>query len=164
MVINKENPCLISKALMNRFAAIYLDDYLEINDINMDIIIDNTSQKLNKQIKKSFENIKKNNNKDLSEDNEYNNELFDNNSSSDEDEGNNDKIEIPDWFNITNISNETLKEIKDFFKKEKCDIKIMKHLIKKLTKLFLIYERINKFGFSIKDCNDFLDFKFNAKD
>ena len=59
MVINKENPYLISKALMNRFVAIYLDNYLEINDKNMDIIIDNIGQKLNLQIKESFENIKK---------------------------------------------------------------------------------------------------------
>ena len=40
----------------------------------------------------------------------------------------------------------------------------MKHLTKKITKLFLISERINKFGFSMKDCNDFIDFNFNVKD
>ena len=44
MIINKDNNSLISKALMNRFVAIYLDDYLEINDINLEIIIDNTIQ------------------------------------------------------------------------------------------------------------------------
>ena len=164
MVINKENPYLISKALMNRFVAIYLDNYLEINDKNMDIIIDNIGQKLNMQIKESFENIKKNKNRDLNEEYEYDDESSESNSFSDEDEGNNDKTDIPDWYNIKNISNETIKEIKVFLKKEKWDIKILKHLIKKITKLFLIYERINKFGFSMKDCNDFIDFNFNAKD
>ena len=158
MVITKENPYLISKALMNRFVAIYLDKYFEFNDKNIDIIIDNTVQKLNKQIKESFENIKKNKNINLNEDSECNDESSENNSFSDEDEGNNDKIEIPDWYNIKSISNETIKEMKNFIKKEKCDIKIMKHLIKKITKLSLIFERINKFGFSMKDCYNFIDF------
>jgi hypothetical protein len=130
----------------------------------MDIIIDNIGQKLNMQIKESFEIIKKNKNRDLNEEYENNDESSESNSFSDEDEGNNDKTDIPDWYNIKNISNETIKEIKVFLKKEKWDIKILKHLIKKITKLFLIYERINKFGFSMKDCNDFIDFNFNAKD
>ena len=40
----------------------------------------------------------------------------------------------------------------------------MKNLIKKIKKLALIYERINKFGFSIIDCNEFISFNFNASD
>lgn len=35
--------------------------------------------------------------------------------------------------------------------------------MKKITKLALVYERINRFGFTIKDCNDFIELKFNEK-
>lgn len=40
----------------------------------------------------------------------------------------------------------------------------MKNLVKKIKKLALIYERINKFRFSIFDCNEFISFNFNASD
>jgi hypothetical protein len=35
MVLNKDNKNSISKALMNRFSSIHLDDYLEINNKNL---------------------------------------------------------------------------------------------------------------------------------
>ena len=41
MVLNEDNKDSISKALMNRFVSIYLDDYLEINDNNLEIILEN---------------------------------------------------------------------------------------------------------------------------
>ena len=50
MNLNKDNKNLMSKALMNRFVAIYVDNDIEIDDKNLNIIIENTCKKLNKQI------------------------------------------------------------------------------------------------------------------
>ena len=108
MIINKDNNSLISKALMNRFVAIYLDDYLEINDINLEIIIDNTIQKLNKEINESLQNIKQNKNLDLNKSNDSNDE-DDNDDSSDSSDYYSVKFKIHDWFSIKSISNETIK-------------------------------------------------------
>ena len=51
MTLDKENKNSISKALMNRFVAIYVDNDMEINSQNLDIIIENVGKKLDKQIK-----------------------------------------------------------------------------------------------------------------
>ena len=60
MNLNKDNKNMISKALMNRFVAIYVDNDIEINDKNLDIIIENTCKKINKQIIKMNNNFTKN--------------------------------------------------------------------------------------------------------
>ena len=117
MIINKDNNSLISKALMNRFVDIYLDDYLEINDISLDIIIDNTIQKLNKEINESLQNIKQNKNLDLNKSNDSNDE-DDNDDSSDSSEYYSVKFKIHDWFSIKSISNETIKILNLFLKKK----------------------------------------------
>ena len=46
--------------------------------------------------------------------------------------------------------------------KEKID-KGIKKLIKKIMKLTLVYQRIKDFGFSINDCDDFINLKFNGE-
>ena len=117
MIINKDNNSLISKALMNRFVAIYLDDYFEINDNNLDIIIDNTIQKLNKEINESLQNIKQNKNLDLNKSNDSNDE-DDNDDSSDSSDYYSVKFKIHDWFSIKSISNETIKILNLFLKKK----------------------------------------------
>ena len=136
MVLDEDNKDSISKALMNRFVAVYLDDYLEINDNNLKIFLENTIKKLNGEFNKNLGNI--------------NNENY------------NEKI--PNWYNIKNIKNETKDIINKFIKNKIVNrpIKNYKNLIKRITKLAIIYERINRFGFSIKDCNDFLDLNFDA--
>lgn len=117
MIINKDNNSLISKALMNRFVAIYLDDYLESNNNNLEIIIDNTIQKLNKEINESLQNIKQNKNLDLNKSNDSNDE-DDNDDSSDSSDYYSVKFKIHDWFSIKSISNETIKILNLFLKKK----------------------------------------------
>lgn len=117
MIINKDNNSLISKALMNRFVAIYLDDYLEFNNNNLEIIIDNTIQKLNKEINESLQNIKQNKNLDLNKSNDSNDE-DDNDDSSDSSDYYSVKFKIHDWFSIKSISNETIKILNLFLKKK----------------------------------------------
>ena len=185
MVIDEENN-IISKALMNRFVAIYLDEYLELNDNNLKEIINKTENRLNMQLLKSKkepfieseeESGEENGEKseeEIEEDNE-NNEGNDNNyEKNEEEEEDDDKDEddnynvndeenknIPEWYNIKPISKKTIDEIIKFFKVNKHNLNIMKYLIKKIIKLSLIYERISRFGFSVNDCNDILNFNFN---
>ena len=104
---------------------------------------------MNKVLKNNLENI---NNENSFASNDY----------SSDNENNYGKI--PNWYNIKNIKNETKDIINKFIKNEIVNRPI-KNLIKRIKKLVLIYERINRFGFSIKDCNDcndFLDLNFNA--
>ena len=70
------------------------------------------------------------------------------------------KNDIPEWYNIKGISDKTISEIKQFFKQENIKKETFKNIIKKITKLALVYERINQFGFSLKDCDDFIHLKF----
>ena len=164
MVIDEENKNVISKALMNRFVAIYLDEYLEINEQNLKDIIDNTEKKLNRQLKESFENYEERQNFNDSDENDsisYQDIIEE---SEEEEEGEEEENrKIPDWFNIKEISSKTINDIKNFLNFKTLNIKVMKTLIKMITKLSLIYERINQFGFSIKDCYDLIHFNFNAK-
>jgi len=167
MCLDNENKNTISKALLNRFVAIYFDNDIEINNDNLNLIIENRCKMLNKQIKevnllleKTKENQDNKNNKENDSDNEENEE--------EQEEINDDenkiKIEetkeIPEWYNINKISEQTIKQIQVFFTKENIRTNNFKTLIKKITKLALVYERINKFGFSIEDCFDFMDLKF----
>ena len=170
MIIDKNNNNAISKALMNRFVAIYLDNDLDINENNLGIIIENTGKKLDQQIKKEIQTImeiKAEKKDDLEEDNEQSSDSELSKSESDSFENNNnkdeDKREIPDWYNIKCISNQTINEIKTFLSKEAINKTNLKILIKRISKLALVYERIHQFGFTMKDCNDFIDLKFNAK-
>ena len=161
MSIEKDNKSSISKALMNRFIAIYIDNDIEINNDNLKIIIDNIGKQLNNQINKI--NIINNNGE---EEEEY---ASDNESSdeSDENEGNNtineEKTLMPNWYDIKMISDNTISEIKNYLNKENAKSKTFKALIKKISKLALTYERIKEFGFTMKDCDDFIDLKFNNK-
>ena len=149
----------------------------------MEIIIDYTKKKLNRQINESLENYdilkeealkpKLGNNNNDSNDNEENDEESDEKTDEESDEesdGNNNEefdknenIIIPNWYNIKEISDETITEIKNLFKKESLNFKNMKDLIKNITKLALTYERIKIFKFSIKDCYDFINFNFNGE-
>ena len=176
MTLDKENKNMISKALMNRFVAIYVDNDIEINNNNLDIIIENTGKKLNQQIERNFN---ENNIIIEQESDEKDKEYFsdsddlDENSENKEDEIPEEEIiikkedkrlekkEIPEWYNIKNISTKTILEIKDFFKKENIQMESLKKLIKKITNLAFAYERLNKFGFSIKDCDEFISLKFS---
>ena len=186
MVIDENNDSQISKTLMNRFAAIYLDEYLDINEKNLDNIVENRGKLLNIQIKECLENYRNKIVQDIH--NKDDNDIkFEDNSDDDSDGGQKDNDDndgkdknyndndnyknneidtekLPDWYNIKSISSETIKEIKDFLKKEKIKINNIKNIINKITKLSLVYERIHNFGFSMKDCNDFLEFNFNANE
>ena len=62
MTLDKENKNLISKALMIRFVAIYVDNDIEINNENLNLIIENTGKKL-------YQQIQENNNRLLKEEN-----------------------------------------------------------------------------------------------
>ena len=182
MVIDENNDSQISKALMNRFVAIYLDEYLDTNENNLENIIENRGKLLNIQINECLENYRNKIVQDINKEDEIDNEYKDN--SDDDSEGekkdndNNNDIndndndyikkngydteKLPEWYNIKSISNETIKEIKHFFKKEKLKMDNIKYYINKISKLSFVYERIHNFGFSMKDCNDFLEFNFNA--
>ena len=169
MNIDKENKNSISKALMNRFVAIYIDNDLEINDEDLKKIIENTGKKIDKQIHEINLIIDKNKKEEIFEnfnDNESSNESDknDDDSSSNIIYNNENKIEIqniPDWYDIKSISEKTITEIQKYIKKDNTKLKNLKKLIKRITKLSLVYERINKFGFTMKDCDEFIDLKFN---
>ncbi len=73
-------------------------------------------------------------------------------------------ITIPKWFDVKEISKEKFSKIQILFKNEIfSSIKDMnmKELIKIITKLSLTYERIKDLGFSVKDCFDLINFKFD---
>ena len=151
----------ISKSLMNRFVAIYLDEYLEIKNSILNTIIDNTANKLNSKIK---EPIKNNENEDEDEEDDDDEDAESDEEEENEEEDEEENNKIPNWFNIQEISNKTIKEIKEFYKNKKSSsTKSIKSLIKEITKLSLTYERINHFGFSLKECYDFINFDFNGK-
>lgn len=59
LVIDKEINNTITKSLINKFVAIYLDDYMKINDKNVENNIENTEIILNKQIKESLDYYQK---------------------------------------------------------------------------------------------------------
>ena len=167
MVINKENKNSISKALMNRFVAIYIDNDIKIDDKNLKIIIENTGKKIDKQIKEANNIFNKNKNEDDkyeslsdSDSNNESNEIEDNENIIKNEDKKNENRDIPEWFNIKGISGNTIKEIQNYFKKEKIREKSLKKLIKKISKLFLVYERIHTYGFTMEDCDDFIDLKF----
>ena len=161
---NNENKNTISKALMNRFVAIYLDNDLDenINQENLSIIIENTGKKLDRQIKELYKNQQNNNEhikEELKEDLEKNEENEEIERETKEEENK----EIPEWYNIKGISDVIIKEVQNYFLDEKIEIKGIKKLIKKIKKLTLVYQRIKIFGFSIKDCEDLINLKFNGK-
>ena len=54
MIIDKEKPDSISKALMNRFVSIYADNDIGINNNNINIIIEKTGKKLDMEIKEIY--------------------------------------------------------------------------------------------------------------
>ena len=186
MTLDKDNKNSISKALMNRFVAIYIDNDFEINNENLNIIIENTGKKIDAQIKeknnyleqkyKDDENEYNNNNNHLINEEEENEENEDD--EIEEDENNEDDYdedlineddknkENSEWFNIKGIKDETILEIKKYFNTEKINFKDynFKMLIKKISKLAIVFERINKFGFSMKDCDDFINLKFNVNE
>ena len=170
MSLNKDNKNSISKALMNRFVAIYVDNDLKITKENINIIIGNTCKKLDKQIKELNSNI--NNNliyqEEIKDEPDYDDDIIDEEDEIEEDENNlvekEEKNEIPEWYKIIRISNETVDKIKEFLVNEYNEAKNLKSLIKRITKLALVYERINKFGFTMKDCNDLISLKFEIND
>ena len=53
MIIDKEKPDSISKALMNRFVSIYVDNDIDINN-NINIIIEKTGKKFDMEIKEIY--------------------------------------------------------------------------------------------------------------
>ena len=173
MCLTKDNKNIISKALMNRFVAIYVDNNIKINKNNLAIIIENTCKKLSKQIIEQNkiikeinndyqENEKDDNSSDDSESIEENN--IENNINSYENEfieKEDEKLDIPEWFNIREISQQTIELIKRYFSNKKIEEKCIKILIKRIIRLAFTYERINKFGFSMEDCDDFINLKFS---
>ena len=80
-----------------------------------------------------------------------------------EEEEEEDNKEIPKWFNIQEISNKSISDIKNFLNSQTLKIKVMKTLVKMITKWTLIYERIHQFDFSVKDCYDLIHFNSNSK-
>ena len=187
MSIDKENNNSISKALMNRFVPIYVDNDIDINNQNLNIIIENIGKKLDSQIQEinnyinniqekpenienefdeSFshsESSEENINEIINREEEIKEEENNNNKDQQEEEIKEKKSQIPDWYNIKGISAQTILEIQNFFKNENIKDISFKVLMKKITKLALVYERINRFGFTMKDCNDFIDLKFNER-
>ena len=180
MIIDKDNKHSISKALMNRFVAIYVDNDIEINNLNLKFIIENICKKLDKEINsKNLDNNKEENQNRTNDENEYlssdndssneeNNEISDDNDDQISEESKKEKEEnelknkeIPKWYNIKNISEQTISEIITFLENEKIKGLRFKEIVKKITKLALVYERINKFKFTMKDCYEFIDLKFN---
>ena len=136
-------------------------------DKNIKIIIENTGKKIDKQIKEANNIINNNKNEDdkyesLSDgdSNNESNEIEDNENIIKNEDKKNENRDIPEWFNIKGISGNTIKEIQNYFKKEKIREKSLKKLIKKISKLFLVYERIHTYGFTMEDCDDFIDLKF----
>ena len=114
--------------------------------------------------KKSEEEDEEDNENNEGNDNNYE-ENEEEDDDKDEDDNDNDNDEenknIPEWYNIKAISKKTIDEIIAFFKVNKHELNTIKYLIKKIIKLSLIYERISRFGFSVNDCNDILNFNFN---
>ena len=169
MTLDKENKNSISKALMNRFVAIYIDNDLDINDENLQLIIENTGKKINKQIDEINMIIDNNKKKDeINEDFNYNessdesDKSYDNNNIQNGKENKIENANISDWYAIKSISEKTIIEVQKYLKKENLKIKNFKALVKRITKLSLVYERINnKFGFTMNECDDFIDLKFN---
>ena len=186
MRIDKDNNKSISKALMNRFVPIYVDNDMDINKENLNIIIENIGKKLDSQIKEInnyIENIQEkpeNIEQELeesfsySESSDQENEIIideekegeeeeqkENNNQ--EEEKNEIKSQIPEWYNIKNISEETIIEIQKYFQNNNIKKMNFKILMKTITKLALVYERIKRFGFTMEDCNDFIELKFNGK-
>ena len=97
-----ENTTNISKALMNRFVSIYLDE-IKINQNNADLIITKTIENINDDQKNKFKSILSN-----------------------------------DGFNGN-----------------------LKTIIKKLKKLDFLYNKIEKYHFTLEDCNNFLNLNFD---
>ena len=118
MRIDEDNK-LLSKALMNRFVSIYIDEInININDDHtIEDIISKTINSMKKNISLVNENIK--------------------------DAINNKNIELkyPKWYNVQdiNLSQEDLKNLKNELKKEK--FKNMKELVNEITKLIFIQKR-----------------------
>ena len=176
MIIDKEKPDSISKALMNRFVSIYVDNDIDINN-NINIIIEKTGKKFDMEIKEIYKVLE--NTKSKQDNFEKESESFSDYESSEEASDNTEKekeikenvlkeeevekIEIPEWYNIKHISDETLREIQNYFQKKQIEINNFNEFIKIIKKLFLVYERIKKFGFTVNDCYDFINLKFNEK-
>ena len=170
MNLNKENKNTISKALMNRFVAIYVDNDIEINNQNLNFIIENSCKKLNKQIQEINRILIYDKDNDINDNNDDDlliGDVFGGQEGNEDDKKNKikeEKNEIPEWYNIRGISNKTLKEIKQCIKKENIEGKNMKSIIKMIEKLALVYERIYKFGFTINDCDAFINLNFSDKE
>ena len=117
MRIDEDNK-LLSKALMNRFVSIYIDE-ININ-INDDLIIQDIISKTINSMKKNIENINEaiKNNKDI-------------------------ELKYPKWYNLQdiNLSQEDLKDLKNVLKKEKEKFKNMKELVNEIKKLILVQKR-----------------------
>ena len=131
MNLNKENKNTISKSLMNRFVAIYVDNDIEINNQNLNIIIENSCKKLDKQIKETNSILINDKDNDINDNND--DDVFGGREGKEDDKKNKikeEKNEIPEWYNIRGISNKTLKEIKQCIKEENIEGKNMKSIIK----------------------------------
>ena len=141
MRIDEDNK-LLSKALMNRFVSIYIDE-ININ-MNNDYIIEDIISKTINSMNKNISLIKGNINDAI----------------------NNKNIELkyPKWYNVQdiNLSQEDLKDLKNILKKEKEKFKTTKELVNEITKLIFIQKRTEnceykeKFRFKFEDSYNLL--------
>ena len=138
MRIDDDNKFL-SKALMNRFVSIYVDE-ININDENIfNEIISNTINKIDKNLEIVNKNI---------EDAEIANI----------------SIDYPDWYHIKNLNltQENINELKNLLKKTKFNT--LKELVNNISLLVSINERVRGFGLNLEDSYYLLNNDFDKID
>ncbi|ORX61262.1 hypothetical protein BCR36DRAFT_408210 [Piromyces finnis] len=152
MKMEEEKKLTISKALMNRFVAIYLDNF-SLNNEAIEKITDLTIQKLNTSIYNTNENGKFSDNENEEDDEESQGIYFIDSSDESESDGSDDKTysnisyneiqesRTPNWYNIDNFNNVDVNDMKEFIKNNKFDN--IKSLIKTITQLCYIIQRTN---------------------
>jgi len=161
----KDGKEVISKALMNRFVAINLDDF-ELNSVAIEKITDMTIKKLNCNYQKCNQtNINNENSKEKIEKPKESKakkgiQIFDFLSSESESESENDEEsdsesnsqydsdddleteqDIPYWYRINNFDDVKVNEISKFIIDEKLKFDNLKSLVKTITKLCYIIQR-----------------------
>jgi len=157
----EEGKKMMSKALMNRFVTIYLDDIL-LNSDAIEVITEKTIEKLNNKLEYNMsfdstlintENIENNlsNNEDEEGEGIHIFEFLDESESeieehflniqSNENNGQISELQIPNWYDIVNFDNEQIYGISKFIKNIKFNN--MKTLVKTIKKLCYIIQRTN---------------------